>query len=36
MGKTRMDGTEIRFDCGSRAKTSELIKSLSDDEQVES
>ena len=34
MGNTRVDGTEIRLTCGSLAKTSELIRSLRDDEQV--
>ena len=36
MGKTRVDETEIRLNCGSLAKTSELIRSLRDDEQVKS
>ena len=31
-----MDGTEIRLTSGSLAKTSELIRSLRDDEQVKS
>ena len=31
-----MDGTEIRLTCGSLAKTSKLIRSLRDDEQVKS
>ena len=31
---TRVDGTEIRLASGSLAKTSELIRSLRDDEQV--
>ena len=36
MGNTRVDGTKIRLTCGSLAKTSELIWSLHDDEQVKS
>ena len=36
MGNTRVDGIEIRLTCGSLAKTSELIRSLRDDEQVKS
>ena len=36
MGETRVDGTEIRRTCGSAAKTSELNRSLRDDEQVKS
>ena len=36
MGNTRVDETEIRLTCGSLAKTSELIRSLRDDEQVKS
>ena len=34
MGNTRVDG--FRLTCGSLAKTSELIRSLRDDEQVKS
>ena len=36
MGNSRMDETEIHLTCGSLAKTSELIRSLRDDEQVKS
>ena len=32
MRDTRVDGTEICLTCGSLAKTSELIRSLRDDE----
>ena len=36
MGNTRVDGTETRLACGSLAKTSELIRSDRDEEQVKS
>ena len=36
MRDTRVDGTKICLTCGSQAKTSELIRSLRDDEQVKS
>ena len=36
MRDTRVDGTKICLTCGSLAKTSELIRSLRDDEQVKS
>ena len=36
MVNSRMDETEMRLTCGSLAKTSELIRSLRDDEQVTS
>ena len=36
MGNTRVDETEIHLTCESLAKTSELIRSLRDDEQVKS
>ena len=34
MRDTRVDGTESLLTCGSLAKTSELIRSLRDDEQM--
>ena len=36
MGNTRVEETEIRLTCVDLAKTSELIRSLRDDEQVKS